>query len=55
VSNRFIPLFAIVIVAFGGSKFRTLMVNRVEASVYEKVKTKTHVGIVAFLVVMSSS
>jgi len=30
-------------------------VNCVEASVYEKVKTKTHVDIVAFLVVMSSS
>jgi len=55
VSNRIIPLFAIVIAAFGSSKFRTLMVNRIEASVYEKVKTKTHVDIVAFLVVMSSS
>jgi len=55
VSNRFIPLFAIAIVALGSSKFRTLMVNRVEASVYEKVKTRTHVDIVAFLVVMSGS
>jgi len=51
----FIPLFAFVIVTFGSSKFRTLMVNRVRASVYEKAKTKTYIDIVAFLVVMPSS
>jgi len=55
VNNRFIWLFAFAIVAFGISGFRTLMVNRVGASVYEKVKTKSHIDIVAFLVVVSSS
>jgi len=55
VSNKFISLFAIAIVMFGSSSFGTLMVNRVGASVYEKVKTKTHIDIVAFLIVMSSS
>ena len=53
MNNRFFTLFAFVIVA-GSSSFRTLMVNRVGASVYEKVETKTHIDIVAFLVVMSS-
>ena len=55
MSNRFISFFAFVTTAFGSSSFRTLMVNRVEASVYEKVKIKTHVDIVAFFIVMSSS
>jgi len=55
VSNRFFSLFAFVTVAFGSSSFGTLMVNRVEASVYEKVKTKSHIDIIAFFTVMSSS
>ena len=53
-SNRFISLFAFAIVAFGSSGFGMLMVNHVGASVYEKVKTKTHNDIVVFFIVTSS-
>ena len=48
-------MFAFAIVAFGSFGFGMLMVNRVGASVYEKVKTKAHIDIVAFFIVMSSS